>query len=140
MRIRINRLLTSRGRGGLEGARPSSSPEYHFLSEVRISASALTASRRSRNFPPRYCFHLPGRSGGRPALQLPRASFSLGCSASNPHPARGGTVLSIFTYCRLEKAETRVILTYSLISWCRFRRRAKCRRTSVTTSMARSQA
>ena len=55
MRISINRLGSSHGRGGLEGDRPSSSLDDHFLSEVRISASAPTASRRSRKFPPRYC-------------------------------------------------------------------------------------
>ncbi len=62
------RLLT--GARGLEGARPSSSPEYHFLSEVRISASASPAHHRSRKYPFRYCL-LPSeevwRAPGPPA-------------------------------------------------------------------------
>ena len=71
MRIRINRLLTSHGRGGLEGARPSSSPGHRTLAEVRISASAPPAFRRSWNFSPRYCLLPSKRSGGRPAPPAP---------------------------------------------------------------------
>ena len=77
MRIGINRLLPSRGRGGLEGARPSSSPDGHFLPEVRISTSAPPASRRSRKIPPRYCFPHPKRSGGHSLLLPPQVIFSL---------------------------------------------------------------
>ena len=77
MRIRINRLLTSHGRGGLEGARPSSSPGHQPLAEARISASALTAHRRSRKFSPRYCFPHPKRSGGHSLLLPPQVIFSL---------------------------------------------------------------
>ena len=53
MRIRINRLLPSRGRGGLEGARPSSSPDDHFLPEVRISTSPSDrVPQKSKNSAP----------------------------------------------------------------------------------------
>ena len=55
MRIRINRLLTSRGRGGLEGARPSSSPDYYFSAEVQHIAAIPFAFCRSWNFSLRYC-------------------------------------------------------------------------------------
>ena len=130
MRIRINRLPPSRGRGGLECARPSSSPGHQPLAEVRISTSAPPASRRSRKFPPgtvssirrgqegarpssspghrtlaevristfappaarrsRNCplrnnLLLSKRSGGRPALQLPRISFPHRSLAYLPH-------------------------------------------------------
>ena len=54
MRISINRLLTSHGRGGLEGDRPSSSLEHQTRAEVQHIASAPTAHRRSRKIPPQY--------------------------------------------------------------------------------------
>ena len=57
MRISINPVLFSHGRGGLEGARPSSTLEHHFLAEVSHPASILTAPYRSRKFPPRNRFH-----------------------------------------------------------------------------------
>ena len=38
MRIYINRLQSSHGRGGLEGDRPSSSPDYRFLTKVQHPA------------------------------------------------------------------------------------------------------
>ena len=84
MRISINPVLFSHGRGGLEGVRPSSSREHQILAEVQISTSAPTASRRNRNFPFRYRPPPSAkRSGGRQALQLPRASNS--CGSSNIH-------------------------------------------------------
>ena len=55
MRIRINRLLPSRGQGGLEGARPSSSHIFGLAAAACLSPSLPPASRRSRNFSPRYC-------------------------------------------------------------------------------------
>ena len=121
-------IWPSHGRGGLEGARPSSSLDHQTLAEVSHSASLPTASRRSRKFPRRYRlspseevwratgppvpasiisprkFSIsplsrsrtaevgnshsgtvsahPKRSGGRPALQLPRALFPRGSSHS----------------------------------------------------------
>ena len=96
MRISINRLRSSHGRGGLEGVRPSSSPGHQNLAEVRISSSAPTASRRSRNFSPRYCFLLSKRSGGRPALQLPRASTPCGSSNIRLCPDRAPQKSEIF--------------------------------------------
>ena len=87
MRISINRLWSSHGRGGLEGDRPSSSFDQHFLAEVRQSASALTAHRRSRNFPLRYRSRPSGevwRATGPPAPAsiIPAQKFSL----SSPFP------------------------------------------------------
>ena len=55
MRIRINRLLPSRGQGGLEGARPSSSHIFGLAAAACLSPSLPPASRRSRNFSLRYC-------------------------------------------------------------------------------------
>ena len=61
MRIRINRLLTSPGRGGLEGGRPSSSPniifsrkfEYPPLTRLRPAEAGIsnsdTVSRHQRD-------------------------------------------------------------------------------------------
>ena len=61
-------VLSSPIRRGLEGARPSSSPGHQPLAEARISASALTAHRRSRKFSPRYCFpRRRGLEGARPS-------------------------------------------------------------------------
>ena len=102
MRIHINRLPPSCGRGGLEGARPSSSPDGHFLPEVRISTSAPPASRRSRKIPPRYCFPHPKRSGGRPALQLPRLPFR-----------RGSLLVALTPDCVPQKSE--IPLWYRLL-------------------------
>ena len=55
---------------------PPAPPGHQILAEARISASALTASRRSRNFPFRYCLLLSKRSGERPPFQLPKATKS----------------------------------------------------------------
>ena len=89
MRISINPVLFSHGRGGLEGVRPSSSREHQILAKVQISTSAPTASRRNRNFPFRYRPPPSAkRSGGRQALQLPRASNSCGSSNIHLHPDR----------------------------------------------------
>ena len=55
MRISINRLCSSHGRGGLEGDRPSCSLEHQTLAEVQHIASAPTVHRRSGALPPRYC-------------------------------------------------------------------------------------
>ena len=54
MRISINRLGSSHGRGGLEGDRPSSSLEHQTLAEVQHIASAPIVHRRSGALPPRY--------------------------------------------------------------------------------------
>ncbi len=84
-----NQLRPSHGRGGLEGVRPSSSREHQILAEVRQSTSLPTAHHRSRKFPLQYQL-LPSakRSGGRQALQLPRASNSCGSSISHLSPDR----------------------------------------------------
>ena len=58
-------------RRGLEGVRPSSSPEHQILAEVQHSTSASTAPCRSRKIPPRHRFLPSKRSGGSQALQLP---------------------------------------------------------------------
>ena len=76
MRISINPAQTSHGRRGPEGDRPSGSHEQHFLTEDHPAASIPTTHYRSRNFPPRHCLLPSKRSGGRPALRLPRATFS----------------------------------------------------------------
>ena len=103
MRIRINRLLTSHGRGGLEGDRPSSSLEHQIRAEVQHIASAPTAHRRSRKFPPRYRLH-PTEEVWRaigppaPASIKPSQKFSISpplrprtAEAGNFHP---GTVFT----------------------------------------------
>ena len=59
-------------RRGLEGVRPSSSHISRPAAAARLSSPLPTAHRRSRKFPPRYRFLPSRRSGGRPALQLPR--------------------------------------------------------------------
>ena len=71
MRISINRLLTSHGRGGLEGDRPSSTLDQQSRAEVRISASAPTAHRRSRALPPRYRLHPPEEVWSSPIPPAP---------------------------------------------------------------------
>ena len=83
-----NQLRPSHGRGGLEGVRPSSSREHQILAEDQIATSAPTASRRNRKLLIGPCSSLAKRSGGRPALQLPRVSNSRGSSAFRPHPDR----------------------------------------------------
>ena len=72
----------SHSRRGLEGARPSSSPEHQILEEVQIS---IFAPRPAEVGISRFGFALahPKRSGGRPALQHPRASNP--CGSSNIH-------------------------------------------------------
>ena len=86
MRISINPVLFSHGRGGLEGARPSSTLEHQILAEVPHFASIPPAPSRSRKIPFPSCVHqFGGRSGGSQALQLPRASLSRGSFASRLH-------------------------------------------------------
>ena len=51
MRIRINRLWFSHGRGGPEGARPSGSRDESFPAEAEYAAFILFAHHRSRKFP-----------------------------------------------------------------------------------------
>ncbi len=46
MRIYINRLPSSHGRGGLEGDRPSSSPDHYFASEVQHFSPARKGQNR----------------------------------------------------------------------------------------------
>ena len=71
MRISINRLLTSHGRGGLEGDRPSSSLEHQTRAEVQHIASAPTAHRRSRALPSRYRLHPPEEVWSSPIPPAP---------------------------------------------------------------------
>ena len=78
----------SHGRGGLEGVRLSSSHIFGLAAAACLSPPLPTAYHRSRNFPPRYRFRLSGRSGGRPALQFPRASNPCGSSNIRLRPDR----------------------------------------------------
>ena len=52
MRISINRLGFSHGRGGPEGAPPSGSLDESFPAEAEYAAFILFAHHRSRKFPP----------------------------------------------------------------------------------------
>ena len=91
MRISINRLWSSHGRGGLEGDRPSSTLDQQSRTEVQHIASIPTAHHRSRNFPPRYRLHpteevwratgppapsstIPVRSSANPPASRPRTA------------------------------------------------------------------
>ena len=80
-------VLPSPIRRGLEGVRPSSSPGHQTLAEARISASAPTASRSNRKLLIGPCSSLAKRSGGRQALQHPRASNPCRSSISRLPPA-----------------------------------------------------
>ena len=55
MRISINRLWSSHGRGGLEGDRPSSTLDQQSRAEVQHIAAIPFAFCRSWNFSLRYC-------------------------------------------------------------------------------------
>ena len=95
MRISINRLWSSHGRGGLEGDRPSSTLDQQFRTEVQHIASLPTAHRRSRKFPPRYRLHPTEevwRATGPPAPSsiIPVRS-SVNPPASRPRTAEAGT-------------------------------------------------
>ena len=96
-----NTVQFSHGRGGLEGARPSSSREHQILAEVRIplpfrartaevgnfrSGFALAHPKKSEISVPVPFSSLAKRSGGRLALRLPRPSFPRGRSAFRPNP------------------------------------------------------
>ena len=80
-------VLPSPIRRGLEGARPSSTREHQILAEVQISIFAPTASRSNRKLLIGPCSSLAKRSGGRQALQHPRASNPCGSSISRLPPA-----------------------------------------------------
>ena len=60
-----------------------------------ISPPLPTAHHRSRNFPPRYRRLPSKRSGGRPALQLPRPTFPRGSLHISPAPGRALQKLEI---------------------------------------------
>ena len=74
----------SHGRGGLEGVRPSSSSERQILAEVRIPPPFRARTAEVGNFRSGTALLPPKRSGGRPALQLPRASKPRGSSVIPP--------------------------------------------------------
>ena len=78
MRISINPAPTSHGRGGLEGDRPSGSHEQHFLTEGQPAAPYRPYTAEVGNFRSGIVHAHSKRSGGRPALRLPRASNSRG--------------------------------------------------------------
>ena len=80
-------VLPSPIRRGLEGVRPSSSPEHQILEEVQIS---IFAPRPAEVGISRFGFALPHpkRSGGRQALQHPRASNPCGSSNIRLRPDR----------------------------------------------------
>ncbi len=66
--------------------------------KFRLSSPFPIAHRRSRNFPLRYRLAHPGRSGGRLALQLPRASFPRGSSVYPPHSRPRTAEVGIFRH------------------------------------------
>ena len=81
------------GARGLEGARPSSSPEQHFLTEDQSSAPQPTTHSRSRKFPSRYrprSFEEVWRAPGPPAPTTVVSSRKISLPPqSRPHAAGG---------------------------------------------------
>ena len=99
------RLLT--GARGLEGARPSSSPDDHFLPEVRISTSPSDrVPQKSKNSAPVLFPRSEEIWGAFTPPAPPSNIFSRKFACLLP-PTGDGTVLLIFTYHRLEKEEKR---------------------------------
>ena len=81
---------------------PPAPPTIIFSRKFEYPPLPPTASRRSRKIPPRYCFPHPKRSGGRPALQLPRLPFR-----------RGSLLVALTPDCVPQKSE--IPLWYRLL-------------------------